>query len=506
MDEIMFNNVWYDSWSNKIHLWWTKNGVRKKDVFDYEHDYYVKTDQPTGIVDMFGNHMKRKTCERKRDIPKGLHWKDIAEGDIKEEIKFLHKHFDGIDLFPKIENLNVCYYDIEIAVQSDFPKPEEALYPINAIAAYFTKTKAIHVWVPEDFKYVIDYEDYLGQDGKRIPKTFGSISDLRDRLLKETGVSVGDIILKVIPDEQTMVEDFCTTIHKNKTDVLSGWNIDGFDNLYISNRLERLGSQKGLSPIKKVRISEKKDKVKLGGISSMDYLKVYRDKFTFDNKGYYSLNNIANIELKKSKLEYEGTIEEFYKNDWHGFCLYNCIDTLLVAAIDQKKGFMNLALLASHQGKVPLETIIGTLTGLTGLAMDFLHRQGMVLNNKEPNPEEKKYPGGVSWCLPGLYKYGISFDITSMYPHIMARDNIGLETIEIWKDEDLRDIIRIDDVENKRAYFFEPSDQIKVGRVINDKMSIINIFARDVLESDMVIIDDTDKPNWNYNMAIKAEW
>jgi DNA polymerase elongation subunit (family B) len=505
MSEVMFNNVWYDSFQNKIHLWWTEDDVRKYDKFDYEHDYWVRSTTPTETKDMFGNYMTRRTCERKKDIPRSIHWKEIAEGDIKEEIKFLHNFFEKKNMNPKMDNLQVCYYDIEIAVEDIFPEAMNADYPVNAIAAHFSKTNTLHILVPKEFKYVHEYT--IDINGKRIPKTYGTLDMLKTRLYQETGVKLDDIVVKVIPDELRMLEEFISLIHKHKTDVISGWNIEAFDNIYITKRLEKLGSKKSLSPVKKIYIPEKGERCSISGLSSIDYLKLYRDKFTFDNKGYYNLDNIAKIELNKSKLAYKGTIKEFYKNDWHGFCLYNCIDTLLVKALDDKKGFMNLTLLAAHQGMVPLENIIGTLTGLTGTTIDFLHKQNVVLNNKNPNPDQESFPGGYSFCIPGLYKYGVSFDITSMYPHIMVRDNLGLETVAKFdEDYEMKDIIRIDDVENKRSYFFEPTDLVKVGRVINDKMQILNIKAIDVINTDMVIIEDKDKPTWNYDMAIKAEW
>lgn len=566
MGATMYTNIWYDHFTNNIHLWWMDNGIRKYDKIPYKHNYWVVSDKPTGVKDMFGRDMEKRTCDRKKEIPK-LPWKDIAEGDLKEEVKFLHDFFKDKELTPDINSLQVCYYDIECAVgrvpytqdhkisikkfdadeiqanmskvsiedflkndmylthevwdiektewlriknscyveNDEFTDAKVAKYPINAVAAYFSIPNTLYLLVEKDFKYVHEYT--IDSEGNRIPKSFGTLDMLKTRLYQETNVKLDDMIVHVIPDEKTMLEKFVTLLRKHKTDVLSGWSIDDFDNLYVHNRLQKLGSTKTMSPINKFRINSAGDHIELFGISVMDYLKLYRDKFTFDNKGYYSLNNISGIELNKSKLEYDGTIRMFMQNDWNGFCLYNCIDTLLVKALDDKKGFMNLALMSSHNSKVPMGSILGTLGGLTGLSLDIVHKKGLVLNNTNPNLDKVKFPGGVSWCLPGLYKYCVSFDVTSMYPHFMVRDNIGIETVEIFPEEyEMKDVIRIDDVENKRAYFFEPTDIIKIGRVINGTMQLINIKASEVLETDMVVIGDHQKPDWNYKMAIHAEW
>jgi len=565
MSITMYTNIWYDSFMNKMHLWWIDEGVRKYEKFNYEHDYWVKVDHETGVKDMFGKNMERRVCDRKKDMPK-MDYRDVAEGDLKEEVKFLHNFFKDKELTPSIDNLQVCYYDIEVAVgkvpytvesiitvrpmddesssnmkkvslgkflednmsktyevwdtskkewielssscyveNDEFPDADKAEYPINAIAAYFSIPNKLYLLVDKDFKYVHEYS--IDIEGNRVPKTFGDLDMLKIRLYQETNVKIDEMIVHVISNETQLIEKFTSLIKSNKTDVITGWNIEEYDNVYVQNRLVNLGSSKTLSPINRVRISEKKDAVQIFGITVIDYMKLYRDKFTFVNQGYYSLDNISRIELNKSKLEYEGTFRQFYKNDWNGFCLYNCIDTLLVKAIDDKKGFLNLALMSSHKGKVPMEQIMGTLGGLTGLSLEIVHKQNMVLNNRQPGLEKVKFPGGVSWCIPGLYQYCVSFDITSMYPHFMVRDNIGIETVEVFDEgHEMQDIIRVDDTTNKRSYFFNPTDEVKVGRDENGKMSIINIKAVDLLETDMIIIGDDQKPNWNYKMAIHAEW
>lgn len=504
--EVMFNNCWYDSWNNAIHLWWTIDGKRRYDKYDYEHEYWVKTDTPSKITDMFGNYMEKKVCPTKWDVPKHLNWSDRAESDIQEEIKFLHKHFSTIELSPKISNVQVCYFDIEIATENGiFPKPELASYPVNAIAAYFSKENSLYVMCTQEFKYVYEYT--IDADGNKVPKTYGTLDQLKQRLYQETGVRLDDIIINVFADELAMLESFVSLVHKRKTDIISGWYSKGFDVPYIINRLENLGSKKSLSPIKKIKNS-KKDKLAydIAGLSHIDYQELYRDKFTFDNKGYYSLDNISNIELNKSKLAYDGSLEDFYKKDWNGFILYNCIDTLLVKALDDKKGFMNLALMSAHQSKIPIERVIGTLTGLTGLAIDYLHKQDLVLSDREPINTREKFPGGVSWCMTGLHKYCVSFDITSMYPHLMVSYNNGIETLEIWKEEDLKDIIRIDNMETKKTYFFNPTDIVKVGREVNGNLAVLEVEAKNIKDTDMVVVEPHQYPDWGYNMAIQTDW
>ncbi len=506
-DTVFFKNIYYNSRSNKIHLWWNVNGVNRYDKYDYTHEYYSLA-TPHEIVDnsvekktdMYGNAMVKRTANKPSDVKSGN--RKLAESDLKPEVKFLHKKFDKMELKPDINKVQIMYYDIEVAIQDEFPDPEEALYPINAIAQYFTLENKLYVYGDKPFKYV-------DEDGNK-----GSISQLKERLYKETGVKV-DSIEFIVCDELTMLEKFIDKMHQHKTDIFTGWNTEGFDNLYIINRLKTLNSTKDFSPVKQtyVKISPTKNYMSFGGITSIDYLQLYRDKYTFDNKTWYSLDNIARIETGKSKLEYDGSIKEFYQNEWDKFMLYNMIDTLLVKAIDNKKGFMNLALISANNNRIKLNDVLSTISGHVGNVIELLHDKNMVLNDRPTDKHnDESYPGGISWNNPGFYKYCVSFDIASMYPHLIVRDNLGPETLELHLDDSkLKDVVRIDDHERKRSFFFWPDHKIQVGREVDGKLQVMYVLAKDVTEDDMVVLYPDEPgwqgaPKWKYNMGKEISW
>jgi hypothetical protein len=572
MAELMYKNVYYDSRTNKIHLWHVVNGVNQKDVYDYSHDYWQTAmegdDLTNSKKDLFGKDMVQKSVERKRDMPKHLHYSDIAEGDVKEETKFLHKMFASKVMSPNIDNLQVMTYDIEVRIgrnanfkdeytitcrdidtleetvhtiatyealpnmgqyevydlqkgmwlsypdsvyhgSSEFPKPAEAKFAVNAIAQHFSKENVLYLYADKDFKYVLEHD--IDAKGNKIPKTYGSIDDMKVRLQQETGIKLKDIICLVFSDEKKLLETFMKNLHKHKTDVITGWNTARFDNPYVSMRLENLGSKASFSPIQKEfsRVNHLGDLIyKYRGISAIDYFELYKNKFTFDNKGYYTLDNIVRIELKKSKLEYNCSMKEFYQNYWDDFMLYNAIDTMLVVALDRKKGFMALGLTAAHAALVTYDDIMGTVAGLDGTVQNQLHNMGIVMNDRDPHAVKEKFPGGFSWCLPGLYHYGVSFDIVSMYPHLMDQHNVSIETQENWAEEDLKNVIRVNDTVNKKSYYFWPDHPILVDR----DSKIQQITAKEILATDAVIlkpnkngINHEGKNDWNYDMGVSFE-
>jgi len=506
-NQVFFKNIYYNKKSNKIHLWWHENGKNRYDKFDYTHDYYSlatpiekDNDSIEKKTDMFGNKMVKRSVKRPSDLKTSN--KHLAESDLKPEVKFLHDKFDGIELKPDINKVQIMYYDIEVAIENCFPDPEKADYPVNAIAQYFTLEKKLYVYGDKPFKYI-------GIDGNQ-----GTISDLKERLYKETSVKVSNIEF-IVCDERKMLDTFIDKMHEHKTDIFSGWNTEGFDNLYVINRLKKLNSTKDFSPINQTYIKNGNTKMfmSFGGISSIDYLRLYKEKYTFDNKTWYSLDNIARIETKKSKLEYEGTIKDFYQNDWNKFMLYNMIDTLLVKAIDDKKGFMNLALISANNNRIKLNDVLSTIAGHTGNVIELLHEKNIVLNDRQTDKHnDEGYPGGISCNNPGFYKYCVSFDIASMYPHLVVRDNLGPETLELhFDDSTLKDVVRIDDHDNKRSFFFWPNQIIQIGREIEGKLQILNVPAIEIKDTDMVVLyPDNDgwqgAPKWNYNMGKEISW
>ena len=566
--KVMFKNIHYNARSNKIVLWWNVNGKNIRDTFDYEHEYYQVAYSEEDIKastkqDLFGRPMTKKVVERRRDMPKLVENNDIAEGDLKEETKFLHKFFGKYKCAPNIDELQIMYYDIEVAIghssfskdtqvqladgsivtildietmpskqqrrlevkdpktgavsyypvsvyagSAEFPKPKYAAFPVNAIAQFFTKEQKLYLYADKDFRYVKEHT--INEDGNKIPKTYGSIDDMKIRLQQETGIKPNDIVCYVIADEKELLERFIKTMHKHKTDVISGWNTDRFDNPYVSQRLLNLNSLASFSPIKQQYSKEGMDDhimYSYKGISSLDYLKVYRDKFTFDNKGYYSLDNIVGIELKKSKLAYDVPMKEFYQDYWDDFMLYNAIDTMLVAALDKKKGFMNLALMAAHSSLIPLESIMGTVQGLDGLIQSTLNKKNVVYNNRDTTQHKEKFPGGFSWCSPGLYHYGVSFDVQSQYPHFLMCHNVSVETLHhVEEDEILPDVVRINDTVNRKAYFFWPDHELQVFR----DGDIAKVRADSVLPTDSLILRKNEngvnfegQPNWTHDIGME---
>jgi DNA polymerase elongation subunit (family B) len=421
--KVMFANIEYNHKSNRIHLWYYVDDKRIYETFPYKHKVWVDSEEETGYVDLHGTPKKPITFKNKKES-KGIidpsNPTSVCEQDLNEKLKFLNERYGKVEMTPDVNNLNICYFDIENSVDDDMPNKEVCDEPINSIALYFTKTKAL---------YVLGLFPYTGTKDKEYYE-------------KESGIKIDKFSYFHIPDEDKLMTTCFQMIKKLKTDVLSGWNIKTYDIPYMINRAKLIGVTESISPLGRV---QKRNHDMMGlyyiieGITILDYLEIYRDKFTFTNLPDFKLDTVCQVELKKGKLKLGMPMKRAWRENWNLWTEYNIMDTLRVAEIDKACSFMNNSIQLASECLVPLGDIVSTVTPHTGLTLKFMHNKNMVLNNKEIGREKIWYPGGYAYAHKGIYKYVISFDFQSLYPGIIRQNNVGLETLR----KDVEDIYEL---------------------------------------------------------------
>lgn len=397
---ISFNRVYYDAYKRKIHLWETVDGKRYSDVIDVTYEYYIYDEKnQSEIKDIFGKSVIKKQT---KDLQSIRTMKEsgqlLCESDIPQDVKFLHKRYEGKDLKPDIKDFNVGYLDIEVEVEDEFPHANLAKYPINLITLILSKT------------------------GKSY--TFA---------LKRPYTGEKQINYKYFETEKEMLESFIVFFNKAKVDILTGWNIsgqNGFDIPYIINRCRILDVSGSLSPVGKYYQNQKTLEWSVPGISIMDYMQFYLDpKFYQTKLESYSLDYVCNLELGKGKLQYEGSINELYKNDWNKFVDYNIEDSILVKELDDLKKFIELAINLCHNSMIPLDRVFSAVAVIEGQILTYLHEKNMVMPDKKEGICGEELPGAYVESQMGYYEDVISYDFESLYPNMMIHYNISPETL-----------------------------------------------------------------------------
>ena len=242
-------------------------------------------------------------------------------------------------------------------------------------------------------------------------------------------------------DEAFLMEAFVKYWDKQSFDIITGWNVNSFDITYICNRLDRLfgdGYHKKLSPWRMSDVREftqygyqKNQVFTLYGVNVLDYLELYR-KNTFTKQESYKLDHIAHVELGKGKLDYTeyGSLHTLYRTNYPLFLEYNVRDVELIEELEDKLGFIELIQSMAYTAKCNYADTFGMVKYWETIIYNFLKEQGIQTPPQKLRGQEKtnKIEGAyVKEPLVGGHDWVVSFDLNSLYPHIIMQYNISPE-------------------------------------------------------------------------------
>jgi len=245
-------------------------------------------------------------------------------------------------------------------------------------------------------------------------------------------------------NEADLLTQFIKYWRSQNFDVITGWNVDSFDITYLCNRIDRLfgeNEHRKLSPWNQSSNREftafgyqKQQVYDLLGVNVIDYLELYR-KRTFSNQESYKLDHIAQVELGKGKIDYSeyGSLHTLYKNDYAKFLEYNVRDVVLVEELDDKLGFLELIMSQAYTAKCNYKDTFGMVKYWETIIYNFLKDQGIQTppqRLKTGNDKTKPIIGAyVKEPQVGGHNWVMSFDLNSLYPHLIMQYNISPEKI-----------------------------------------------------------------------------
>lgn len=391
-----------------IHLWDDKRGYM---TFPFKRYAYKKVKRGE-YESIYGDRLT-KIYKFKKDDPK------LFESDVAETTRVL------VDLYTESDEPStghvILTYDIEVEMESGTPDPAEADNTITSIALHDSVSD--HYWV-----LVLDNDDILDE----------YTND------KQTVIPFGE--------ERDLLKKYLNIYQEINPTIVTGWNSDHFDTPYLYNRLRKvLGESyaRRLSPIGQLFFSPYRNRLFIAGVSYLDYLTLYK-KFTYTELDNYRLDTIAFKELKRRKIEYQGNLDDLFREDIDKFIEYNLVDVELVVELNNKLQFIDLARGICHAGRVPYEDFVYSSKYLEGALLAYLKQRNLVAPNKPADREERmdalrenkqeKFLGAyVKDPIVGKYSWVYDLDLTSLYPSIIMSLNISPETkiakIEDWDAE-----------------------------------------------------------------------
>jgi DNA polymerase elongation subunit (family B) len=306
-----------------------------------------------------------------------------------------------------VTHKNIFHFDIEVYTYKNriFPDPTAAMYPISAISFKGDEeTGPAHVFLLKIDKEV-------------------------DPRIDEVIASKKYKTLTVFTDEYTLISTFLKKLREHDPDFICGWNSNEFDIPYIVGRMKKLSiPMKDLSPYGNV-YADARGRVIITGFVALDQMKHYKD-FTYINLPTYKLDYVADREIKKSKVKYEGRLDTLYHDDVNRFIEYSMTDTELLQGIEQQCQHISIQdelrriTTTSHTGAA------STIGQIEGLLITSMRKKGLISKNNVSSSEKEKLIGAyVFEARGGLYDGLLcDFDFASLYPSIINTWNLGPDT------------------------------------------------------------------------------
>jgi len=405
LNQKMYTNVSVKG--NNILYRGYENGRRVHKKIPFRPTLFVPSIKPTEYKTLYGEFVEAfqpGSISDCRDFISSYEEVDGFRiyGNTDYAYQFIAEEF-GQDIEPELDKLRVAYIDIETKCEEGFPDASIASEEVNAIT--------IRV---DDRVYTFGLGDYT------------PVSDVH--------------VYNGYTSERRLLQDFLTFWEKLDPDIISGWNVNFFDIPYLINRINRIlgdGEANRLSPWKVLKerivtVMQRDHTVyDLVGISTLDYFDLYR-KLTFVNRESYRLDHIAYVELGERKTSYSeyDSIRDFYTKNFQKFIEYNVKDVDLVVRLEDKLRLMELALTIAYSAKVNHNDIFSQVKTWDQIIYHHLNSEKIVIPFKKSGEKEDQFAGAyVKEPIPGMYKWVMSFDLDSLYPHLIMQYNISPETL-----------------------------------------------------------------------------
>ena len=395
-------------YGNSLLVRYVEDGKRLTKRVKYQPTLFdlVNTRERTGYSTLDGRAVlphKFDSIREAKDWIAERDSQDIVFGNTQYPYCWIADEYPGrVDW--DLDQMLVVTIDIEVECENGFPKPEDALEPMLSITVKNHQTKRIVVWGLHDFRNDRDDVTYIKCES-----------------------------------EVHLLKEFLAFWEKNVPDIITGWNTEFFDIPYLCNRIKRVFDEdevKRLSPWRNVFDRQVYQRGKtfqiytIDGVSALDYYDLYR-KFTYTNQERYTLDYIAYVELGERK---DGnpfdTFREWYTNDYQSFIEYNITDVELVDKLEDKMKLIELIVTMAYEAKVNMTDVLGQVRYWDILIYNHLRERNLVIPPKKEHEKNEKYEGAyVKDPQVGMHNWVMSFDLNSLYPHLIMQYNISPETL-----------------------------------------------------------------------------
>ena len=384
-----------------------KDGKEYQEKVNYKPTFYSITQEQSEYKTLEGQNLKPIQFDSidasrrfKRDVATS---NSPIYGLERYHYQYIGKNFPN-DVEWSKDKIKIFTLDIETTCENGFPDVENPQEQLLCITVKNQSNKQILTWGVGDFK--TDRED---------------------------------VTYVKCETESHLIMEFMKFWMKNYPDVITGWNTKFFDLPYLMNRIKMIAGDKVINKMSPWQLTRREEITVMGrpqtvytlyGTVMLDYFDLYK-WFIPTKQESYKLDYIGQVELGEGKDDspYD-TFKDWYTNDFQSFVDYNIQDVEIVDKLEDKLGLIELALTIAYESKVNYDDIFSQVRVWDTLIANHLMSKKICVPPREDHVKESKYEGAyVKEPLEGMHKWVVSFDINSLYPHIIVQYNISPEKI-----------------------------------------------------------------------------
>ena len=395
---------------NNVRVRSVENDERIRYSEEYKPTVFIPTKEKTKFRTIHGEPVGKVQPGSIRDCRNFMErYKGVENFSVYGYTDWSHQYigdkFFGCDF--DLSKIRICTIDIEVASEQGFPTVENVREELIAITIKDSLTKG---------RYVLGREP----------------------------VDVADENTKYIccPTEMELIEKFLEVWNTLQPDIVTGWNSKLYDIPYLVRRMDRVmgdGTSRKMSvwnvvKERTVKIMGREEYVyMIAGLSQLDYLDLYK-KYTYVSQESYKLDHIAFVELGERKMSYaeHDTMHNFYKQDYQKFIEYNIKDVELVDRLEDKLRLIELCVTMAYDAGINYEDVFAQTRFWDAVIYNHLRQKNIVVPPRKENPFKPEFTGGhVKEIKDGGISsdWVVSFDLNSLYPHLIMQYNISPETL-----------------------------------------------------------------------------
>jgi DNA polymerase elongation subunit (family B) len=394
---------------NSIMVCGYLNGKRYREKIKYRPYHFIPTKKETKYKTIHGQPVEKLNFDNIYEAKDFYNrYKEVENFDIYGLNQYSYTYiYDTFgDILYDTTKIKTCILDIEVSTNGGYPDMETASNEVTAITMMY-----------DDITFVLGYKDFETNDDSVKYVKCEHEHDLLQKFLK---IWTSDIF---------------------RPDVVTGWNVELFDIPYMVTRISRIlgeSEAKQLSPWgylydKKIQWNGQ-DRIAYIplGINTLDYMVLYK-KFISPVRPQesYRLDHIAHMELDEKKLDYSeyGSLNELYEQNHQKFIEYNIRDCTLIKKLDQKLKLLELVYTIAFSSGCNFDDALGTNRSWDTTIHNFLMDRNIVIPQGNRSLVNRHPVGAyVKDPIVGMHSSVVSFDLTSLYPHLIMQYNISPET------------------------------------------------------------------------------